>query len=171
MTGVWGRAPSGFQGQSPWSGGEAPWSWKHFGHWMSNGSRQIYPLSKNVLSNFVTRNKVLNHCRVINAVQKVFMNVQSHNRIQTFGRHGWPKVSLQPAHGWERLFSIIACGFINNNEFILPKTVCFVTVHWCQSWGGAECMVPPNSVIGGACVIHQEGYNSFAPSALLDHTG
>jgi len=37
--------------------------------------------------------------------------------------------------------------------------------------GGAECMVPPNSVIWGACVIHQEGYNSFAPSALLDHTG
>ena len=23
----------------------------------------------------------------------------------------------------------------------------------------------------GACVIHQEKYNSFAPSALLDHTG
>ena len=44
--------------------------------------------SKNVLSNFVTRNKVLNHCRVIDAIQKVFMNVQSHNRIQTFGRHG-----------------------------------------------------------------------------------
>jgi len=33
-------------------------------------------------------NKVLNHCRVTDAIQKVFMNMQSHNRIQTFGRHG-----------------------------------------------------------------------------------
>ena len=24
ITGVWGRAPSGVQGQSPWSGGKAP---------------------------------------------------------------------------------------------------------------------------------------------------
>jgi len=41
ITGVWSRAPSWVQGQSPWSGGqgsEAPWSWKHFGHWMSNGA-------------------------------------------------------------------------------------------------------------------------------------
>ena len=32
----------------------------------------------------------------------------------------------------------------------LPKTVslCFVTVHWCQSWGG-ECMVPPTPSLGG----------------------
>ena len=29
---------------------------------------------QNVLSNFVPRNKVLNHCRVIDAIQKVFMN-------------------------------------------------------------------------------------------------
>jgi len=36
----------------------------------------------------ITRNKVLNHCRVTAATQKVFMNVQSHNRIQTLGRHG-----------------------------------------------------------------------------------
>jgi len=43
-------------------------------------------------------------------------------------------------------------GFISNNEFILPKTVCFLTVHWCQSWGGAKCMVPPNPVIGGGAV-------------------
>ena len=39
--GLGARAPSGVQGQSPWSvckGGKAPWSWKHFGHWMSNGA-------------------------------------------------------------------------------------------------------------------------------------
>ena len=32
---------SGVEGKSPWtrgSGGEAPWSWKHFDHWMSNGA-------------------------------------------------------------------------------------------------------------------------------------
>jgi len=46
---------------------------------------------------------------------------------------------------------VIACGFINNNEFILPKTVCFVTVHWCQSWGPrVECMVPPQPCHWGA---------------------
>jgi len=31
--GVWGRYPSGVQGQSPWSGGQGaklPWSWRHF---------------------------------------------------------------------------------------------------------------------------------------------
>jgi len=38
ITGVWGQSPSEVQGQSPWSGGDAPWSWKHFGHWMSNGA-------------------------------------------------------------------------------------------------------------------------------------
>jgi len=41
ITGVWGRAPSGVQGQSPWSGGQegiAPRSWKHFSHLMSNGA-------------------------------------------------------------------------------------------------------------------------------------
>jgi len=34
--GSWGRAPSGVQGQSPWSGGqrgEAPWSWKKIEFW------------------------------------------------------------------------------------------------------------------------------------------
>jgi len=36
ITEVWGRAPSGVQGQSPWSGGQGtkfPWSWRHFTNW------------------------------------------------------------------------------------------------------------------------------------------
>jgi len=43
-----GRAPSGVQGQSPWSGGGAKphWSWKHFGHWMSNGAGKFSPFPK-----------------------------------------------------------------------------------------------------------------------------
>jgi len=32
---------------------------------------------------------------------------------------------------------------MNNNEFILPKTACFDTVHWCQSWGPRVHMVLP----------------------------
>jgi len=39
-------------------------------------------------------------------------------------------------------------GFINNNEFILPKTICFVTVHWYQSWG-PRVHGAPNPVIWG----------------------
>jgi len=48
---------------------------------------------------------------------------------------------------------VIAYGFINNNECILPKTVCFVTVHWCQSWGAqsAWCPTPTPSLGGGLC--------------------
>ena len=31
-------------------------------------------------------------------------------------------------------------------------TTGFVTVHWCQSWGGPECMVPPPTPsLGGRC--------------------
>ena len=46
ITGVWGQSPRGVQGQSPWSGGQGakpPWSWKHFGHWMSNGAGKFSP--------------------------------------------------------------------------------------------------------------------------------
>jgi len=34
------------------------------------------------------------------------------------------------------------------------KTVCFVTVHWCQSWGrgGGRVHGAPNPVIGGLCL-------------------
>jgi len=41
---------------------------------MSNEAGKFSPFPKNVISNFVTCNKVLNHCRVIDAIQKVFMN-------------------------------------------------------------------------------------------------
>ena len=40
------KSHSGVQGQSPWSGGKAPWSWKHFGHWMSNGAGKFSPFSQ-----------------------------------------------------------------------------------------------------------------------------
>ena len=91
ITGVWGQSPHRGLGAEPLvrgQGGEAPPEAESI---LAIGCptepANLAPL-QNVLSNFVTRNKVLNHCRVINAVQKVFMNVQSHNRIQTFGRHG-----------------------------------------------------------------------------------
>jgi len=40
------------------------------------------------------------------------------------------------------------------HDKVLPKTVCFVTVHWCQSWGlnsdrEAQSAWCPNPVIGG----------------------
>ena len=44
ITGVWGRAPSGVQGQSPWSGcqgGEAPLKLKAFWSLDVQRSRQI----------------------------------------------------------------------------------------------------------------------------------
>jgi len=51
------------------SGGEAPLKLKTFWSLDVQRSRQIWLLSKNVISNFVTCNKVLNHCRVIDAIQ------------------------------------------------------------------------------------------------------
>jgi len=83
IMGSGGRSPSGVQRQSPWSGGLCRPEAESILVMDVQRSRQIWPLSKNVLSNFVARNKVFNHCRVIDAIQKVFMNVQSHNRIQT----------------------------------------------------------------------------------------
>jgi len=85
IMGVWGQIPQRGPGAEPLvRGAKPPFMLKAFWSLDVQLSRQIWPLSKNVLSNFVTRNKVLNHCRVIDAIQKVFMNVQSHNRIQTF---------------------------------------------------------------------------------------
>jgi len=46
IMGVWGRAPSRFHGQSPWSGGKAPWSWKLFSFSTSNDSGKIYPIDR-----------------------------------------------------------------------------------------------------------------------------
>ena len=43
-------------------------------------------------------------------------------------------------------------GFINNNEFILPKTICFVTVHWYQSWGAQSAWCPSTPSLGGGAV-------------------
>jgi len=80
ITGVWEQIPQRGPGAEPLvrgSGGEAALKLKASWSLDVQRSRQIWPLSKNVLSNFVTRNKVLNHCRVIDAIQKVFMNVQS----------------------------------------------------------------------------------------------
>jgi len=38
---------TGVQGQSTGGqGGKAPWSWKHFGHWMSNGAGKLAPFQK-----------------------------------------------------------------------------------------------------------------------------
>jgi len=31
------------------------------------------------------------------------------------------------------------------------KTVCSVTVHWCQSWGGKSAWCPPTPSLGGLC--------------------
>ena len=38
--------PAGSRGRVPGQGGEAPWSWKHFGHWMSNGASKFSPFPK-----------------------------------------------------------------------------------------------------------------------------
>jgi len=87
ITGVWGQSPQRGPGAEPLvrgSGGEAE-SILVIG--CPTEPANLAPF-QNVLSNIVTHNKVLNHCRVIYAIQKVLMNVQSHNRIQTFGRHG-----------------------------------------------------------------------------------
>ena len=49
IRGSGGRAPSGVQGQSPWSGcqgGEALLKLKKFGHWMSNGAGKFSPFPK-----------------------------------------------------------------------------------------------------------------------------
>ena len=35
---TWGHSPNGVQGQSPWSGGQSPWSWKLFSSWMPKGN-------------------------------------------------------------------------------------------------------------------------------------
>jgi len=44
ITGVWGRAPSGVKGQSPWSGGaKPPEAESIFGRWMSNGAGKFSP--------------------------------------------------------------------------------------------------------------------------------
>jgi len=91
ITGVWGQSPQRGPGAEPLvsgSGGEAPAESESILVIGCPTEPANLAFSKNVLWNFVTRNKVLNHCRVIDAIQKVFMNVQSHNRIQTFGRHG-----------------------------------------------------------------------------------
>jgi len=68
------RAYNGGLGAEPPAGSRdrAPWNWKHFGHWMSNGAGKCSP---------------------------------------------FPKMSL-------------------------PKTVCFVTVHWCHSWGAQSAWCP-----------------------------
>ena len=55
------------------------------------------------------------------------MYVQSHNRIQMFGRHGWPKVSLQPAHGWERPFSSSRAHGYNKDTVLLIASAKHVT--------------------------------------------
>ena len=60
--------------------------------------------------------------------------LQSHNRIQTLGRHGWPKVSLQPAHVWERLFSSSWANLSYRKQYALLRST-GVRV------GGPECMV------------------------------
>jgi len=41
-------------------------------------------------------------------------------------------------------YNVGSGGRAYNNEFILPKTVCFVTVHchWCQSWGAQSAWCP-----------------------------
>ena len=44
-------------------------------------------------------------------------------------------------------------GFINNNEFILPKTICFVTVHWYQSWGAQSAWCPSTPSLGGGLCL------------------
>ena len=78
-------------------------------------------------------------------------------------------ISLQPAHGRERSFSVIALrvhGFINNNEFILPKTVCFVTVQWCQSWVGGKVHGAPNPVMGGCAPPDSAAYEHV----VIGHT-
>ena len=39
ITGVWGQSPQRGPGAEPLvRGAKLPWSWKHFGHWMSNGA-------------------------------------------------------------------------------------------------------------------------------------
>jgi len=48
--GIWGRAPSGVQGQSPWWGSgrsplKLPWSWKLFGSCTSHGTAKFTPFS------------------------------------------------------------------------------------------------------------------------------
>jgi len=49
ITEVWGQAPSGLQGQSPWSEDQEAkpdWSWNTFGFWTFNRSRKFAHFSK-----------------------------------------------------------------------------------------------------------------------------
>jgi len=46
IRGPGGKAPSGVQGQSPWSGGLPPWSWSTFGFRTFNGSHKFAHFSK-----------------------------------------------------------------------------------------------------------------------------
>jgi len=91
ITGVWGIAPSGVQGQSTWSGDQ--------------GAKP--PEAESIL--------------VIGCPTE--------------------QANLAPFQQcpFERRYT---------QQFILPKTVCFVTVHWCPSWG-PRVHGAPNPVIGG----------------------
>ena len=47
IMGVWGQSPQRGPGAVPLvRGTKPPWSWKHFGHWMSNGAGKFSPFSQ-----------------------------------------------------------------------------------------------------------------------------
>jgi len=68
---------------------------------------------------------------------------QTSERVCGWGHHG---------ECGAQAYNVGSGGRAYNNEFILPKTVCFVTVHalpLVSELGGPECMVPPTSSLGG----------------------
>ena len=60
----------------------------------------------------------------------------------------------------------VLSNFVTRNKVLL-KAVCFVTVHWYQSWGGAECMVPPTPSVGSYAPPRSPGSAAYG-SVLTD---